>query len=696
MLVRMTAAGLTLDDILGLTAGQLPAYRFTYLIDKAKQHVGTVQNFGGQLLAALEKGDAGELDHLRTVHEQNLLTLRRKLAQLEIDAAEDTLESLRLQRDAVDYRRQHFVALREAGTLPQEHKQQDLQREASQFRTAASIAQTVASILTIIPDFGAPTAMKFGGSQLGAAGRAVGEGLGAHAGFLDTGSVMAGVEASMRRRDEEWKHQEESARRELAQLDKSITAAEIRRDIAVHSLEVHERTIAQAEEVFEFFRDRFTSVDRYRLLVKDLRRLYKVAFDSALRLAKLVEQAYRAERQDDDSTADDDLLAGGYWDAQNAGLLAGEKLLADLQRLERQYVTRNTRKLEIEHSFSLAQLAPDDLARLRLTGECSFSIPEWFFDLSYPGQYRRRIKAVRLTMPCVTGPYTNVGATLRLTGSQIRTAAPANQIDPLPLPTVVSTGHTVAIATSKAQLDAGVFEFSFRDERYMPFEGAGAISDWSLTLPKTLRAFDYGTISDVIVHLDYTADHDAELERRWDAAAGLVTLLQGDIGGEPPLVRRFSLRDELPDVFHRLMSSPAGTEVTLTLDERYFSLFLAGQVLEARSASVSILTPLEDLAGASIALAKKPVPPAAAKYITAPAAARPSGGVPGGLREFDCGSVLRTPPANAGLAPEIVGTYLITIVTAGALGAPGDGAMDPGVLRDIVLRVGYRLAVTDG
>ncbi|MFF9120455.1 neuraminidase-like domain-containing protein [Streptomyces massasporeus] len=697
MLVRMTAAGLTIDDILGPTASQLPAYRFTYLVDKAKEHVATVQSFGGQLLAALEKSDAQELEQLRAVHEQNLLTLRRKLAQLEIDAAEDTLQSLHLQKDAVEYRRQHFVALREAGTLPQERKQQDLQREASQFRTAASIAQTVASILTIIPDFGAPTAMKFGGSQLGAAGRAVGEGLGAHAAFLDTAGMMAGVEASVRRRDEEWKHQEESARRELAQLERSITAAEIRRDIAARSLEVHERTIEQAEEMFEFLRERFSSVDRYRLLAKDLRRLHKVAFDSALRLAQLAEQAYRAERQDDGPTNDDDLLTGGYWDAQNAGLLAGEKLLADLQRLERQYVARNTRKLEIEQSFSLAQLAPDRLAKLRLTGECSFSIPEWFFDLSYPGQYRRRLKAVRLTMPCVTGPYTNVGATLRLTGSRIRTAGPANKTDPLATLTPVPPGHTVSIATSKAQRDAGVFEFSFRDERYMPFEGAGAISDWSLTLPKTLRVFDYTTISDVVIHLDYTADHHAELERRWDAAAGLVTLLQGDVGGVPPLVRRFSLRDELPDVFHRLLTSPPGTEVAFTLDERRFSLFLAGRELEARSASISILSPLDDLDGASIALARKPAPSATAAYVSRSASAQPSGNLPGGLREFDCGSVLRRRPATAGLLPEIVGTYLVKIVTAGALGgAAAPNAIAPDALRDIVLRVGYRLAATGG
>ena len=46
----------------------------------------------------------------------------------------------------------------------------------------------------------------------------------------------------------------------------------------------------------------------------------------------------------------------------------------------------------------------------------------------------------------------------------------------------------------------------------MPFEGAGAISDWTLSLPKTLRGFRLRTISDVILHLDYTAEYDEELE----------------------------------------------------------------------------------------------------------------------------------------------------------------------------------------
>ena len=40
------------------TSGNLPPYRFAYLIDRAKQHAATVQAFGAALLSALEKKDA--------------------------------------------------------------------------------------------------------------------------------------------------------------------------------------------------------------------------------------------------------------------------------------------------------------------------------------------------------------------------------------------------------------------------------------------------------------------------------------------------------------------------------------------------------------------------------------------------------------------------------------------------------------
>jgi Tc toxin complex TcA C-terminal TcB-binding domain len=61
------------------------------------------------------------------------------------------------------------------------------------------------------------------------------------------------------------------------------------------------------------------------------------------------------------------------------------------------------------------------------------------------------------------------------------------------------------IAISKASGDSGMFELNFNDDRYLPFEGTGAICDWQLTIPQATNAFDLSTISDVIFYINYTA-----------------------------------------------------------------------------------------------------------------------------------------------------------------------------------------------
>ena len=53
--------------------------------------------------------------------------------------------------------------------------------------------------------------------------------------------------------------------------------------------------------------------------------------------------------------------------------------------------------------------------------------------------------------------------------------------------------------------DSGMFETNLRDERFLPFEGAGAISTWSARRSAEIPAFDYSTITDVILHVRYTA-----------------------------------------------------------------------------------------------------------------------------------------------------------------------------------------------
>jgi len=51
--------------------------------------------------------------------------------------------------------------------------------------------------------------------------------------------------------------------------------------------------------------------------------------------------------------------------------------------------------------------------------------------------------------------------------------------------------------------DSGLFEVNLRDERWLPFEGQGAVSAWSLTLDPRDNNFDLSSVTDVVLHIRY-------------------------------------------------------------------------------------------------------------------------------------------------------------------------------------------------
>src|SRR5205823_6609977 len=154
--------------------------------------------------------------------------------------------------------------------------------------------------------------------------------------------------------------------KELQNIKKQIDTANVRLASARRSLEVHNKSVAQAEETFQFYQDKFSNYGLYSLLSAQLQRSYREGYNAAFAVAKMVEQAYRYEREYDSGTS----LASSYWAQDQAGLFAGERLLLDLQNLERRYLETNYRTLEIEQSFSLAQVDPSALVALRESGTC--------------------------------------------------------------------------------------------------------------------------------------------------------------------------------------------------------------------------------------------------------------------------------------------------------------------------------------
>jgi hypothetical protein len=140
-------------------------------------------------------------------------------------------------------------------------------------------------------------------------------------------------------------------------------------------------------------------------------------------------------------------------------------------------------ELEIAKDVSLAELDPAALVALQRSGSCEFCLPEAFFDREHPGHYLRRIASVELSPAGFAGPYRGAEVVLTLVKSAIR---------PSPDARLVETVHDLRV-----EVIAG-------DERFAPFAGAGVVSEWQLELPASNR-FDFGTITDVIVRLVYTA-----------------------------------------------------------------------------------------------------------------------------------------------------------------------------------------------
>jgi hypothetical protein len=251
-------------------------------------------------------------------------------------------------------------------------------------------------------------------------------------------------------------------------------------------------------------RTKFTNKELYDWMVGQISSVYFSSYQLAHDFAKKAEQSYRFELGNDDS-----FISYGYWDSMKKGLQSADHLIHDIKRMETSYLDKNKREYELTKHVSLAMLDPLALVQLRATGVCDFDIPEALFDLDHAGHYFRRIKSVSISLPCITGPYTSVSARLSLVKNKYRKNTnsakgyaenPGND-DRF----IYNIGAIQSIAASNAQNDSGIFELNFRDERYLPFEGTGAISSWRLDLPEEVRQFDYDTISDVIIHVKYTA-----------------------------------------------------------------------------------------------------------------------------------------------------------------------------------------------
>jgi hypothetical protein len=495
-----------------------------------------------------------------------------RLRELEVDIAQDLNES--------------------GGKLISSHEAQEMAKlqEARDEQGSAADLDKVAGAMAIIPNFGAKFSPFGVGASISFGGSNLASGMSFLSSFNKTSADKKTYESgktakigSYSRRQQDWAFQSNLAAGEITQIFRQIRAAEIRQAIAELELRNHRKHMQHAKEIEHFLNEegaqktgKKTNKALYTWMKREVKGLYGQSFQLAFDLARKAERALQHELGNPELS----YIQFGYL-AGKEGLLAGEKLYLDIKRMEMAYHELNQREYELTRHVSLLQLNPMALLQLRTTGKCIVALPETLFDMDGPGHYFRRIKNVALSIPCVTGPYSGVNCTLTLLKSSIR-KTPILRDGAYAREDAEDSrfndyfGSLQSIVTSSAQNDSGLFETNLRDERYLPFENSGVVSEWRLELPANPDKnepcqFDYNTISDVILHIRYTARQGGELLRKAAMKNLNEAIKAAQAAGS---VRLFSVRHEFPGEWAKFQSQkPVANqpfELALSLRNEHF------------------------------------------------------------------------------------------------------------------------------
>lgn len=477
----------------------------------------------------------------------------------------------------------------------------------------------LSSLAAVVPQFAVCAQPMGGGAQVYFGGQNVASGIRAGAQVSQTIADYNNVEArrasrmdTFARREQEWAFQINILAGEITQIFKQLRAAQIREVIAEKEWRNHQQQMQNAQEIEQFLKGEETRIGNtkhtkvsiqslYTWMKREIQGLHSQCFRFAFEVAKKAERAIQHELGKPELT----FLQFNYL-AGKEGLLAGEKLYLDIKRMEMAYHDQNQREYELTKHVSLLQVNPHALLQLRSTGSCMVALPEELFDIDGPGHYFRRIKHVSLTIPCVVGPYSSINCTLTLTKSSIRKSTLLGfgyaRVDANDNRFSDYFGSLQSIVTSTGQNDSGLFEPNLNDERYLPFENSGVISEWKLQLPGNPSnddplQFNYSSISDVIMHIRYTAREGGQ-----PLKTAAISHLKNQIDTAQTVgsVRLFSLRHEFSSEWAKFKAANISGEnpkakLTINLRAEHYPFWSQNRLEAIQQVTILAKTALNSL-----------------------------------------------------------------------------------------------------
>ncbi|MDZ7961969.1 MAG: hypothetical protein RMY34_29540 [Aulosira sp. DedQUE10] len=491
-------------------------YRYSVLIERTKQLVQLAAQVESAMLSSLEKRDAEYYNLLKARQDVQLSRQGVQLQTLRVREAENGVKLAELQHERSQIQLDHYQDLLDAGWLQAEID--------ALIHIGISIALPASITVT-----GPVTSVSF--SPSGAAQSV--------ANFLST-------IASYERRRQEWEFQRNLANQDVLIGNQGVTLAQDQVRIVGQEHKIAETQADYAKEVLDFLSNKFTNVELYDWMSGVLEGVYSFFLQQATAVAKQAEAQLAFERQEVPPA----IIQADYWEAptddagsnltgrapDRRGLTGSSRLLEDIYSLDQYAFDTDKRKLQLTKTISLARLDPFAFQQFRETGILRFNTPMELFDRDFPGHYLRLIKRVRVSVIALIPPTEGIRATLSTLGTS-RVVIGGDIFQKVP---VQRPPESVALTSPR---DAtGVFELQEQSEMLLPFEGMGVDASWEFRMLKAANLFDYNTIADVLLTIEYT-DFNS-FEYRQQIIRQLDTRFSGD--------RPFSFRNQFADAWYDL------------------------------------------------------------------------------------------------------------------------------------------------
>ncbi len=568
-LVQAVGSGASLSQALAARNVAVPHYRFNFMMYKAKELVQKLNQFGGELLSALEKKDAEELSRMQNKQEGVLLSMMTKVREAQLEEAAENIKSLEESHKNAEDRKKYWEATISAGMLPTEEAQVALMISASAAHFASSVLKIVSSFAGAAPDaLIGPFIMgtKIGGSNIGqsiSTAAEVAESLGE--GLSVTGEVL-GMYAQQERMKEDWDLQLMMAESDIKQIDAQIAGSKIQYQVAQYEIALHEKEIEHNESISNFMKQKFSNQQLYQWMSSKLSGLYYQTYKLAYDMAKYAEKSFQFERGAKES--DVHFINAMYWDSQRKGLLAGDSLGHDLDRMEQAFIETDKRRFEISKSISLLELDPMAFLQLKNKGVCEFSLSEAMFDYDFQGHYCRQIKTISISFDTIDDKTVNATLTqlnnktiIEPDSKAVKYLLNPKGTQPLSIRNNWKANQQVALShIDEYETNNGLFELRFDDDHYLPFEGTGAVSTWRLELNGKKGGLHFSRMVDAVINIKYTALQGGEVFA--NSVKGALKPYQ--------TVRFFDFNFDFANEWNAFLEDVESDEITLTFQRGHF------------------------------------------------------------------------------------------------------------------------------